>query len=181
MIRQEDSLDSEEPCSWARVTPGKGDSRGRGGNQGWAPSTKPRGVPSVPSDGQRSPPESQHPRLFLVSPLPCTQALGEGGCSSAQTTVSTGQSPHRDHSYQGEQEAPKSKFPEASPGPPCGERGLWCVMLGCPLRQGRCSGPPRPAVGVPPSAVPAFWSSLVLPKRVLYASVHFVPWGPLAR
>ena len=63
-MRQEDSLDSEKPGSRPRITPGKGESRGHGGNQvrapktPLAPGTEPRGVPSGPSDGPRSPPVS---------------------------------------------------------------------------------------------------------------------------
>lgn len=81
LIRQEDSLDSKEPCSQPESLQGKGTAEAVEGTAYGLQERLRRPAPnhtgtSSPSDGPGSPPGSQGPGFYLMHPLPHPQALG---------------------------------------------------------------------------------------------------------
>lgn len=87
LIPQEDSLDSEEPCSRPESLQGKGTAKAVEGTACGlqerlrCPAPNHTGT-SSPSDGPGSPPGSQGPGFYLMHPC-LVHRLWEGGCSSA--------------------------------------------------------------------------------------------------
>ena len=168
----------------ARVTPGEGDSQGRGGNRCglqehlWRPAPGHTGT-SPPSDGPGSP-QVSGPRVLPGAPPASSTDSGREAAARPKPhclrhSLRTVTIPIREH-----RKPPKSEFPEASPGPPACDVGT-----SSPCDRDAALGPPQPlpgpAAGALPAAVPllVFVSAYQI-KRVLCASVHFFPWDPLA-